>query len=101
MRRFLEESGKREDIFYPYIDSVNGRLALGETGAALERFRQFDATDKWINGDVVTQLMLRYSSLYDPIRDEPEFIELLEMYDKNAAEQRKRLTEMAQELPIK
>ena len=80
---------------------IEGRLALGEADAALEEFRQFDATDKLANAHVVSQLMLRYSSLYDPIRYEPEFIELLDMYDKNAAEQRKRLKEMAKDLPIK
>jgi TolB-like protein len=101
MRRSLEEADKRENIFFLAISSVNGRLALGETDAALERFRKFDATDKWINSDLGAQLMFRYNSLYDPIREEPEFIELLDMYDKNAAKQRKLLTEMAHELPVK
>ena len=47
------------------------------------------------------RFMLRYSSLYDPIRDEPEFIALLDEYDRNAAEQRRWLIEMAHELPVK
>ena len=101
MRKFLEEADKLDGAFFLRIDSVIGRLALGETDAALEKLRQFDATDKWINGDFGSQLMFRYSSLYDPIRSEPEFIELLDMYDKNAAEQWKRLAEMAQDLPVK
>ena len=42
--------------------------------------------------------MFRYSSLYDPIRNEPEFIALLEFYEQNAAEQR-NLLEVAN-LPV-
>jgi len=80
---------------------IEGLLALDEADAALETFRQFDATDQWANAHFVSQLMFRYSSLYNPIRDEPEFIALLDEYDKNAAEQRKLLTEMAHELPVK
>jgi hypothetical protein len=38
--------------------------------------------------------MFKHSSLFDPIRDEPEFIELLDEYRKNAAEQRRLLQEM-------
>jgi hypothetical protein len=37
--------------------------------------------------------MFRYSSLYDPIRDEPEFIALLDLYERNAAEQLRLLKE--------
>ena len=66
---------------------------------ALEKFRQLDATDKWMHAEFVSQFMLRYSSLYDPIRDEPEFIELLDIYDKNAAEQRRLL--QAMDLPVR
>ncbi len=99
MRAYLEAADIRDrtpgEIRDVYSVSALGRLALGETDAALGKFRQLDATDKWINGSVVTLLMLRYSSLYDPIRDEPEFIELLDMYDKNAAEQRKLLKTMS------
>jgi hypothetical protein len=38
--------------------------------------------------------MFKHSKLYDPIRDEPEFIALLDEYRKNAAEQRRLVQEM-------
>ena len=102
MKMFLEEADKGVPrTFAVDADSILGRLALGETDAPLEEIRQLDAIDKWWNAGFISQLMFRYSSLYDPIREEPEFIELLDMYDKNAAEQRKQLTEMAHELPVK
>ncbi len=104
MRVFLEGADKRERttaLRTRYYSSILGHLALGETDTALEKIRQLDAFDKWAHAGFVLQLMYRYSSLYDPIRDEPEFIELLDMWDKNAAEQRELLREMAQDLPVK
>jgi hypothetical protein len=38
--------------------------------------------------------MLKHSVIFDPIRNEPEFIELLELYETNAAEQRRLVQEM-------
>ncbi len=38
---------------------------------------------------VYQQTMFKHSALFDPIRDEPESVALLEEYRKNAAEQRR------------
>lgn len=77
------------------LRAIEGRLALGERDAAMEQFRRF-AELKWIwnGGQFTTRRKFQHSSLYDPIRDEPEFIALLDLYEKNAAEQR-RLVEKA------
>jgi hypothetical protein len=55
--------------------------------AEKEKFTEF-AAKKWLRAGNDLQVMLCHSSLFDPIRDEPEFTELLEIYDPNAAEQR-------------
>jgi hypothetical protein len=103
MRLFLKKFEYPRVILLTYgsadLRPIEGLLALGETDAALEKLRQFDATDKWANTHLVSQLMMRYSSLYDPIRDEPEFIALLDEYDRNAAEQRRLL--QAMDLPVR
>ena len=72
-------------------------LALGETEKAMELFRIY-ADRKWVFARLGQQTLMRQSSLYDPIRNEPEFIELLEAWDANAAEQRRLLEEM--DLPV-
>lgn len=98
----LEELAKRSQASW-YVDPASFmlHLALGETDVAVDKLRTFAAQNKFYMAGSAMQFMLRYSSLYDPIRDEPEFVELLETYDKNAAEQRKLLTDMAHELPVK
>ena len=93
MWAYLELQDKVDNAYhvvYPW--SISGRLALGEREAALEKFREF-AVAKWPWAGVTPQSMFRYSSLYDPIRSEPEFIALLEVYEQNAAEQRRLLKE--------
>ena len=85
-------------VWFVYPGSVTGRLAQGETEAALETFRAFAAKNKWHIG-MAELVALRHSRLYDPIREEPEFIELLNVYHQNAAEQRRRLNAM--DLPVK
>jgi TolB-like protein len=97
----LEVLHKREQAGY-FIDPANlvAYLALGETEAALETLREITALNKFhgMNGNAY-QGMFRYSSLFEPLRREPEFIALLEVYDQNAAEQRELL--QAMDLPIK
>jgi TolB-like protein len=100
IKAHLDEQDKQERTWLVVPASITGRLALGETEAAMEKFRKYAAA-KWYWFDPGEHILFRHSRLYDPIRDEPEFIELLDMYDKNAAEQRKLITEVAQELPIK
>jgi hypothetical protein len=89
-----------ESNTYPVFPwSISGRLALGEREAALEKFREFAAAKWWFAG-VTPQTMFRYSSLYVPIRDEPEFIALLDLYEQNAAEQRRLLKEADFPVPV-
>jgi tetratricopeptide (TPR) repeat protein len=77
-------------------------LALGETDKALEKVRAIAERNKYYGlNDGVRQMMVRYSRLFEPLRKEPEFMALLEEYDRNAAEQRRQLKEIAGQLPLK
>ena len=93
LRSYLQAHEKVES-YWVYPEAIDGLLALGRTEKALELFRIY-ADYKWV---FPRPTMLRESSRYDPIRSEPEFIELLEAWDANAAEQRRLLEQM--DLPV-
>ena len=94
LKAFLEEQDPRDEARGPNEYSVIARLALGEKEAAMSKFREFARDNKWSWPGVVTQSMVKHSVIFDPIRNEPEFIELLDFYETNAAEQRRLLEEM-------
>jgi len=54
----------------------------------MTKLKQFRPT-MFLKQDISKQTMYKHSALFDPIRDEPEFIELLKEYRDNAAEQRR------------
>jgi hypothetical protein len=54
----------------------------------MTKLKQFRPTMFLFMG-VYQQTVLKHSKLFDPIRNEPEFIALLDEYRKNAAEQRR------------
>jgi TolB-like protein/Flp pilus assembly protein TadD len=100
VRRGLEELDKRtgsgwgKDPAYVYA-----LLTLRETATALDEFKAPGGPTKGAFGGFGWQFILRKSSVFDPIRDEPEFIALLDEHDKNAAEQRRLL--QAMDLPVR
>ena len=62
---------------------MEARLLLGDTAGALEKFRV-------LAGDYVgafDRLLMERDSVFDPIRNEPVFVALLEKLRSNAAEQ--------------
>ncbi len=96
LRAYLEYRKPIDEDSWPNWSSVAAQLALGEREAAMNKFRDFTRLNKWsdLTGSIVSQTMLKHSSVFDPIREEPEFIELLDFYEKNASEQRRLLKEM-------
>ena len=71
--------------------SVAAQLLLGDREAALVKLRAF-APDKFRSNDA--HIIMEHSTLFDSIRDEPEFIAVLDDYRRNAAEQRALLETM-------
>lgn len=101
LRAYLENQDLADEALGPDWRSVAARLALGEKAAAISTFREFARVNKWfwqntysVPYGILSQVMLKHSVIFDPIRNEPEFIELLELYETNAAEQRRLVQEM-------
>jgi len=94
LRDFLEWMDPSDEVDGPNWSSVAARLALGERDAAMSKFRDLARVNKWWVPGIMSQTMLRHSAIFDPIRNEPEFIELLELYERNVAEQRRLVQEM-------
>ena len=68
------------------------RVNAGDREGAMERLRAI-STQKFLH----PWMTLRRSIQFDPIREDPEFIALMQTYEANAAEQREILETM--ELP--
>jgi TolB-like protein/Flp pilus assembly protein TadD len=73
--------------------SIINSLLVGDKDGALERLADLAKSPHRSN---YNKLFLERSSLYDPLRDEPAFIALLDEYRKNAEEQRQILESMSQ-----
>ena len=71
--------------------SVASRLVLGDTDAALDKLA---GTAQNKNRWVENKLYLERSPIFDPIREEPEFVALMDEYRENAEEQRQILQAM-------
>lgn len=71
--------------------SVATQLLLGDRDTALTKLRAF-GPNKFRSGDA--HIIMEHSTLFDSIRDEPEFIAVLEDFRKKAAEQRAVLQAM-------
>ena len=93
MKTYLEDQDRWDEAYTVRWSSVTGRLALGETEAAMAKLRERRRTI-YLYTLPQDYVMFKHSKLYDPIRNEPEFIELLDEYRENAAEQRQILQAM-------
>jgi TolB-like protein/cytochrome c-type biogenesis protein CcmH/NrfG len=91
MRSFLELIERYVDTYGVGRPAITGLLVLGDTDAALDKIADY-AQD--FSGSRISRLILERSPMYDPIRNEPAFIALLDGYRKNAEEQRKILQTM-------
>ncbi len=87
----LEEFVRYEDVYGANSLSVSIRLALDDTEGALQKLAEF-ADDK--NSGTYDRMFVERSSAFDPIRNEPAYIALLEAYKTNAEQQRQLLEEM-------
>jgi TolB-like protein/Flp pilus assembly protein TadD len=91
MQSLLNLQERYDDAYFVPPWSVAGRLLLGNYDGALDRLESFAQTKysrEW------NSMILERSPVFDPIREEPAFIALLDEYRENAAEQRKILHAM-------
>jgi hypothetical protein len=91
MESFLDLSERYDAAYGVQRRSVAGNLILGDTDAALDKLAGF-AQNKYDRES--NRLYLERSPLFDPIREEPAFVALLDDYRENAEEQRQILQAM-------
>jgi hypothetical protein len=85
MQTFLDLNDRYDEAYVVNWWSVSGRLLLGNTDAALDKLEGFAETKY---SRTRNNLFLERSPVFDPLREEPAFIALLDEYRENAAEQR-------------
>jgi tetratricopeptide (TPR) repeat protein len=84
--------GERYDQAYGVVwESVAGQLLLGNREAALAKLDGF-ADVRYFN--LLDRTILQNDSVFDPIREEPAFVALMDEYRRNAEEQRQLLQAM-------
>ncbi len=91
MTAYLNMSERYEEAYGAGLLSVSSRLVLNDTEGALEKLTEVAAD---LHAGLYYGLILERSSIYDPIRNEPAYIALLEEYKTNAEQQRQLLEEM-------
>ncbi len=91
MESFLDLRERYDAAYGVHRRSVAGYLVLGDTDGALDKLAGFAQSKyRWLEN----KLYLERSPLFDPIREEPAFIALLDDYRENAADQRQILQAM-------
>ncbi len=86
-----DESNSIEEVYGTSRASVTVTLMLGDENDALGRLDRFS---KRKDGWVFHRALLEHDSSFDPIRDEPQFVALLDDYRANAEKQRQLLQAM-------
>jgi tetratricopeptide (TPR) repeat protein len=91
MQSFLDLIDRYDEAYVVEWGSISGWLSLGNTGAALTKLDGFAETKYY---RPLNSLFLERSPVFDPIREEPAFIALLDEYRENAEGQRQILQAM-------
>jgi len=88
---FRGERNQFDEAYGVSRGSINVNLALGDYDVALEKLEAF-GTRKFFSE--FNHLLLERDHSFDPIRDEPAFIAILDEYRQNAEEQRQLVQAM-------
>ncbi len=88
LQSFLDLREPFDEIYGVIGASIGGHLMLGATERALNTLDSFAQRPDF---GLFSRRMLERSSVFDPIREEPAFVALLDAYRKNAAAQRQIL----------
>ncbi len=88
---FIDESARYDEVYGAGLTSVASRLALDDIDGALQKLADFGDDP---HAGIYYRLFFERSSVFDPIRNEPAYIALIEEYKSNAEQQRRLLEEM-------
>jgi tetratricopeptide (TPR) repeat protein len=88
---YLSLNERYDEVFHVEWESIASQLLIGDRKAALEKLDKFANTMYFHS---LNRTVLQHDSVFDPIREEPAFIALLDEYRENAEEQRQILQAM-------
>jgi hypothetical protein len=91
LRYWLNAEDRFEDVYGVSRTSVSVLWLLDDKDRALTNLQRL-APDKYYWE--LNPLLLKHDSMFDPIREEPQFVALMADFDRNAAEQRMLLQAM-------
>jgi len=93
LQSYIDEQSRYDDVYGVNRSSIGGLLALGDVDGARERLPGFEKIRYYWE---LNRMLLERSHLYDPLREEPAFVAMLESYRAEAEEQRTILQAMTQ-----
>jgi TolB-like protein/Flp pilus assembly protein TadD len=88
---YLRLNERFDEVYHVEWEIIASQLLIGDKKAALEKLDIFATTMYFHRMD---RTVLQHDSVFDPIREEPAFIALMDEYRENAAEQRQILQAM-------
>jgi len=88
---YLRLNERFDEVYHVEWEIIASQLLIGDKKAALEKLDIFATTMYFHTMD---RTVLQHDSVFDPIREEPAFIALMDEYRENAAEQRQLLQAM-------
>ena len=93
LQKYMDFRSPRDEAYGVSRSTIAVKLALGETDEAREILPEFEKKRYYWE---FNRTLLERSHLFDPLREEPAFIEMLESYRTEAEEQRTILQAMTQ-----
>jgi TolB-like protein/Flp pilus assembly protein TadD len=92
LRFYVDYQSRYEDVYRVNRSSLAGRLLLGDIDNAKEKLPAFVENRYYWE---MNRMLLEHSSLFDPLREEPAFVQMIDDYQREAGEQRTLLQAMA------
>jgi hypothetical protein len=91
---YLAINERYDKVYHVDWPSIASQLLVGDREAALEKLDNFAEA---MYSHSLNRTILQHDSVFDPIRDEPAFVALMNEYRQNVAEQRQILQAMNEE----
>jgi TolB-like protein/Flp pilus assembly protein TadD len=82
---YVDYQSRYDDVYRVNRSTLAGHLLLGDTDSAKEKLPAFVENRYYWE---MNRMLLEHSSLFDPLREEPAFVQMLDDYKREAEEQR-------------
>jgi TolB-like protein/Flp pilus assembly protein TadD len=91
LRKYLDYRSPRDEAYAVSRSSIAVHLALGDLDEARGMLAEFDTNRYYWS---FNRTLLEHSPLFDPLREDPDFVDMLDNYREEATEQRTILQAM-------